>query len=68
MILFRGLRRKATLPSLFPQQPYAGGNHYAGIAPGYREEHSGYANDAHYLDVARVLLRGTKAMLARQIG
>ena len=68
MILFGGLRRKATLPSLFPQRPYAGGNHYAGIAPGYREEHSGYTNDAPYLDVARALLRGTKAMLARQIG
>jgi hypothetical protein len=62
VILFRGLRRQATLPSLFPQRPYAGGNHYAGIAPGYREEHSGCTNDAHYLDVARVLLRGAKAM------
>jgi hypothetical protein len=66
--MFRGLRRKATLRSLSPQRPYAGGNHHDGIAAGHREACSGYANDAHYLDVARVLLRRTKAMLARKIG
>jgi carboxylesterase type B len=57
---------------LFRGIPYAappiGPLRYAGIAPGYREAHSGYTNDARYLDVARVLLRGTQTMLARQIG
>jgi hypothetical protein len=63
-----GLRRKAMLPSLSLRRLYAGGNQYAGIAPGYREAQSGYTNDAHCLDVARVLLRGAKAMLAGQTG
>jgi len=37
VILCRELRRKATLPPLFPARPYAGENHYHGIAPASEE-------------------------------